>query len=74
MMEKRNGCMGEWVEPQMIRTALRVIGASEDPGGPGLVGGRLVGLREDLSALAALPAFELQSRSDRGNEMRGARG
>ena len=55
-----------------IRTALGVVGASEDPGGPGLVGGRLVALREELAALSALPALELQTRSGNGM-MRGAR-
>jgi len=44
-----------------LHTGLGVIGASEDPGGPGLVGGRLVALGQDLAALAAPPAFELVS-------------
>ena len=44
---------------QSSATALGVVGAPEDPGGPRLVGGRLVALREDLAALAAPPALEL---------------
>lgn len=44
---------------QSSATGLWVVGASEDPGGPGLVGGRLVALREDLAALVAPPALEL---------------
>lgn len=44
---------------QSSATALGVVGAAEDPGGPRLVGGRLVALREDLAALAAPPALEL---------------
>jgi hypothetical protein len=44
-----------------LHTGLWVIGASEDPGGPGLVGGRLVALGQDLTALATPPAFELLS-------------
>lgn len=45
---------------QSSSAGLWVIGASEDPGGPGLVGGRLVALGQDLTALATPPAFELR--------------
>jgi hypothetical protein len=46
-----------------LHTALGVVGASADSGGPGLVGRRLVALRQNLAALGAPPAFELQTRS-----------
>lgn len=49
-------------------TGLWIVGAGEDPGGPGLVGGGLVGFRQDLAALAAPPALELIERS-RSDEM-----
>lgn len=54
-------------------TALGVVGASEDAGGPRLVGGRLVALRQHLPALAAPPPLQLQaytrahSKSDQEN-------
>jgi hypothetical protein len=43
---------------------LGFVVASEDPCGPGLVGGRLVALREDLGDLRAPPTLELQTKSN----------
>jgi hypothetical protein len=53
---------------QPSSAGLWIVGAGEDPGGPGLVGGGLVGFRQDLAALAAPPALELIERS-RSDEM-----
>lgn len=46
-----------------LHTGLGIVGASEDSGGPRLVGGRLVALGQDLAALAAPPTFELLERA-----------
>lgn len=54
-------------------TAFRIVGASEDPGGPRLVGRRLVALRQDLAALAAPPALDLHTRRERERATRSDR-